>query len=75
MTNQIDNNEQERDRRKVMSSTKFTVKVVSNGITVCKSKPVTLSDDFSLDINEMFSIQWTDVPKFLTLEVFEHPKG
>ncbi|CAH1125789.1 unnamed protein product [Ceutorhynchus assimilis] len=68
-------NDQENDRRKVASTTKFTLKILCNNIPVCKSRSVSLDENFSLDINEMFSVQLTDVPRFLDLEVYEHPKG
>ncbi|XP_066143566.1 coiled-coil and C2 domain-containing protein 2A [Euwallacea fornicatus] len=66
----------EASRRKVVSSTKFTINISCDQIPVCKSRPVFLDPtNFQLYFNEVFSIQLTEVPKWLTLELFEYPKG
>ncbi|KAF7268596.1 hypothetical protein GWI33_018286 [Rhynchophorus ferrugineus] len=67
--------ETEDTRRKVVASTKFYTKFFCDGVLVCKTKPVFLSDDFVLDVNEAFSIQLNDVPEFLTVVIIEQPKG
>ncbi|XP_050296279.1 coiled-coil and C2 domain-containing protein 2A [Anthonomus grandis grandis] len=69
------NNASERDRRNVVTSTKFTAKIVCHDLTVCKVKPALLDDDFNLDLNETISIQLLNVPKCLFVELYEHPKG
>lgn len=66
--------EMECARRKVVTSTKFYTKIFCAGLLVCKTKPVLLSDRFLLDLNEVFSVQLGDVPKFLTVEIIEQPK-
>ncbi|XP_030766404.1 coiled-coil and C2 domain-containing protein 2A isoform X2 [Sitophilus oryzae] len=67
--------ESENARKKVVSSTKFWVKIYCKGILVCKTKPVSLDDRFYLDINEIFTLQLSDIPKFLTIQIIEQPKG
>ncbi|XP_066255150.1 coiled-coil and C2 domain-containing protein 2A [Euwallacea similis] len=69
-------NSDEASRRKVVSSTKFTINISCDEIPICKSSPVFLNQtNFQLVFNEVFSIQLTEVPKWLTLELFEYPKG
>ncbi|KAL1493011.1 hypothetical protein ABEB36_011157 [Hypothenemus hampei] len=63
--------ELEIERRKEVFSTKIYMKIFCDGIQVCRTKPVRLTDDFILDINELFLIQLTTDPEYLNLEIYE----
>lgn len=58
-------------RRKAVDSVKIFLKLFCNSIEICKTKAFTLTHDFNLDINESLSIQLIDIPKYLTVELFE----
>lgn len=63
------------NRRNAVKSTKIHLNISCDNVSVCKTKPVDLKDDFILDINEPFSIQLREVPKCLNFEVIEQQKG
>lgn len=61
-------------RRSDVKSRKMFFKLLCNGIDVCKSENYPLTDNFILDINEELSIQLTDNPKYLSVEIYEISK-
>lgn len=77
-TNEITENtnfDKETARRNILFSTKFYLKILCNDIEACKTKFLSLSKDFKLEIEEIFSLQLTNVPKYLTIELYEQPKS
>ncbi|KAG5899846.1 hypothetical protein JTB14_012317 [Gonioctena quinquepunctata] len=68
-------NPKETTRRNAASSTKFYLRILCKDIEACKTKFLGLNGDFALEIDETFSLQLSDVPKFLTVEIFEQPKS
>lgn len=62
-------------RRKVVQSTKFTMKILCDGVLVAKSDPEYLTNDFELDFCQTFPIRLSRPPKWFILELYEHPKG
>lgn len=62
-------------RRTDVKSRKIFFKIVCYGIEVCKSKTYPLTHNFILDIHEELSIQLTDNPKYLSVEIFEISKS
>lgn len=67
--------EEEILRRKVVESTKFTLKILCDGVLVAKSDPQYLNRDFELDFCQNFPIRLTKPPDWFTVELYEHPKG
>lgn len=61
-------------RRSAVDSFNIFLRIVCNGIEVCKTKSFALSHDFVVDVNQSLSIQFTEVPKYLTIEVYETAK-
>lgn len=74
ITENVPNNK-ESTRRNVVASTRVYLRILCNGIEVCKTNCYNLNERFSLEINEIVSLQLTDVPQFVTVEVIEQPKG
>ncbi|CAG9831885.1 unnamed protein product [Diabrotica balteata] len=68
-------NNREVARRAAVLSTKFYLRILCNGIEACKTKFLNMTDDFVLNIDETFSLQLTDIPKFLTVEIYAQPKS
>ncbi|XP_072382948.1 coiled-coil and C2 domain-containing protein 2A isoform X1 [Diabrotica undecimpunctata] len=68
-------NNREAARRAAVLSTKFYLRILCNGIEACKTKFLNMTDDFLLNIDETFSLQLTDIPKFLTIEIYAQPKS
>lgn len=68
-------NTREVSRRNATTTTKIILKIVCNKMEVCKTKLVSLQDDFICHFNETISIQLISVPKFITIEIIEHPKS
>lgn len=62
-------------RRNKVELVKIFLKIRCNGIEVCKTKIFTLNDNFVIDINECISILLIDIPKYLTVEIFEIEKS
>ncbi|CAG9860595.1 unnamed protein product [Phyllotreta striolata] len=65
----------ETTRRNVLFSTKFYLKILCNNIEACKTKFLNLNKNFALEVEEIFSLQLFDVPKYLTIEIYEQPKS
>ncbi|EFA01199.2 coiled-coil and C2 domain-containing protein 2A [Tribolium castaneum] len=74
ITKQVENSK-EVSRRTATTTTKIALKILCNKMEVCKTKWLALQDDFVCNFNETISIQLTNVPKFLTLEIIEQPKS
>ncbi|VEN53011.1 unnamed protein product [Callosobruchus maculatus] len=68
-------NVKEKSRRDAVASTKFYLRILCKNIEACKTPLLILTDNFILDINETYSLQLVDVPKYLTIEVIEQPKA
>ncbi|XP_044766711.1 coiled-coil and C2 domain-containing protein 2A [Coccinella septempunctata] len=58
-------------RRNLVASTKIYLKIICNKLTVCKTKAITLDDNFDCFFNEKISILLTNIPKFLKIEIVE----
>lgn len=67
--------ERESLRRKVVQTTKFTLKILCDGVLVAKTDPEYLTNDFELDFCQTFPIRLSRPPKWFTVELYEHPKG
>ncbi|XP_044269143.1 coiled-coil and C2 domain-containing protein 2A [Tribolium madens] len=74
VTKQVENSK-EVSRRVATATTKIALKIVCNKMEVCKTRWVALQDDFICNFNETISIQLTNIPKFLTIEIIEQPKS
>ncbi|CAH0545749.1 unnamed protein product [Brassicogethes aeneus] len=68
-------NAKENVRRNAVNSTKISLRVVCNKIEVCKTHLTHLNNSFNVQIKEDISIQLTNIPESITIEVIEQPKS
>lgn len=66
-------NELEDLRRQTLASTKVYLKILFNGIEVCRSKQIDMNDTFICKFNETFSLQFEDMPNNIVIQIFEQP--
>ncbi|KAI4470398.1 centrosomal protein-related [Holotrichia oblita] len=66
-------NELENLRRQILASTKIYLKILFNGIEVCRSKQIALNDTFTCKFNETFSLQIEDIPSNIVIQIYEQP--
>lgn len=64
---------QEKLRRNCVNTTKIWLKIFCNDLEVCKTKHVSLSDKFTCDFEENYSIQFRGSTANISIEIFEQP--
>ncbi|KRT78722.1 hypothetical protein AMK59_7779, partial [Oryctes borbonicus] len=70
VTSLVENN-LENLRRNAVAAVRVYLKILFNGIEVCKSKPVSMNNTFTCIFNETFSLQIKDTPKNITIQLYE----
>ena len=70
-TNETSHDNRELNRRNAVSKTKIFTRIFFNGKEVCQSSAKSLTQDFVVQVGQIFPIQILQLPESLTLQIIE----